>query len=83
MELDKRTHVLHIATDDYQLVKNTVDKVNRVYKTNFVYLESVDIDGVMFSYVDAFGISIDHIFLLGSFFGSASQKRRSESQKMV
>lgn len=70
MQLDESKDVLHVATDDYELVKELLGKFNKIHKTELRYKESVDVDGVMFSYLDAKDVSIDKIFLFGVMFGS-------------
>jgi len=80
MELDKSRNVLHVATGDYDLVKTMVDQFNSVYKTNLFYKDSVDVDGVMFSYIDIGNATIDQIFLFGSMFGSKIRGLRDNKQ---
>ncbi|WP_318345425.1 hypothetical protein [Flagellimonas baculiformis] len=80
MELDRTEGILHIATGDYQLIQDLVHLFNKVYKENIVYKESIDIDGVMFSYIDVSTISIDKIFLLGSMVGSKIRELRDKGE---
>ncbi|WP_318308867.1 hypothetical protein [Flagellimonas crocea] len=80
MELDRTEGILHIATGDYQLILDLVHLFNKVYKENIVYKESIDIDGVMFSYIDVSTISIDKIFLFGSMVGSKIRELRDKGE---
>lgn len=81
MELDKTEGILHIATGDWQLVKDLLKSFNSVYTTSKLkYLDSVELDGVLFSYVDAREASIDHIFLFGSMFGSKVRELRGSKE---
>ncbi|AWX44283.1 hypothetical protein HME9304_01283 [Flagellimonas maritima] len=78
MELDSTKGILHIATGDYEIVKDLVSLFNEVYKESIVYKDSKDIDGVMFSYIDVSMLSIDKIFLFGSMFGSKIRELRDD-----
>jgi hypothetical protein len=77
MELDKTPGVLHVATGDWDLVKEILMQFNSTYKkSKLKYLSSVEIDGVLFSYIDASEASIDHIFLFGASFGDKVKELR-------
>ncbi|MFL0801541.1 MAG: hypothetical protein K6L80_13895 [Agarilytica sp.] len=78
MVLDKPEDVLHIATSDYELIKGALNKFNSIYKTDLTYLDSIDIDGVMFSYVCTKGANIDKVFLFGAYCGVLEYKRNQE-----
>lgn len=80
MELDKTENILHIATGDYDIVKELLDKFNSIYKTNMKYQDSVDVDGVMFSYIDINDATIDKVFLFGSMFGSRIRGLRDSEE---
>ncbi|MFY0600436.1 MAG: hypothetical protein JXR03_12255 [Cyclobacteriaceae bacterium] len=80
MELDKTENILHVATGDYDIVKELLDKFNSIYKTNMKYQDSVDVDGVMFSYIDINGATIDKVFLFGSMFGSKIRELRDSEE---
>ena len=80
MELDNTKGILHIATGDYELVKELVKVFNNAYKVNILYKSSEDIDGVMFSYLDVSNLSIDKIFLFGSLFGSKVRELRDSNK---
>lgn len=70
MELDKTKGILHVATGDWEFVKDTLNEFNAAYKkSSLKYLSSEEIDGVLFSYIDATSATVDHIFLFGSSFG--------------
>ncbi len=77
MELDKSKGILHIATGDSEVVKEVLNQFNLAYKkSKLKYLTSVDIDGVLFSYIDASEASIYHIFLFGASFGDKVKELR-------
>lgn len=80
MKLDKSKHLLHVATGDYALVMELLNQFNKIYKSNMVYVESVEVDGVMFSYIDISNVSSDHIFLFGSLFGSKVRGLRDKKE---
>lgn len=81
MELDKTEGILHIATGDWQLVKELLEKFNAVHTSSKLrYHNSVELDGVLFSYLDAREANIDHIFLFGSMFGSKVRELRENGE---
>lgn len=81
MELDKTPGILHVATGDWELVKEVLSMFNMAYKTSKLkYLSSEEIDGVLFSYIDAREASIDHIFLFGSSFGDRVRVLRDKGE---
>jgi hypothetical protein len=81
MELDKTFGILHVATGDHEVVKETLREFNAAYKNSKLkYLSSEEIDGVLFSYIDASQASLDHIFLFGSSFGSKIRRLRDTKE---
>ncbi len=81
MEFDNTTGIIHVPTGDWDMVDRLLKKFNDVYtNSNLKYLESVDIDGVMFSYIDAREATVDHIFLFGSMFGSKVRELRDNRE---
>lgn len=71
MELDNSPGMLHIATGDWQVVKDLVSMFNKGYTSSeLLYHSSVEIDGVLFSYIDARNASLDHVFLFGASYES-------------
>ena len=81
MELDNTSGVLHVATGDRKLVKELLDTFNNVYEqSKLKYLYSEEIDGVMFSYIDARETNIDYIFLFGSSFGDKVRSLRDRKE---
>ena len=80
MELDKSKNVLHVATGDYDVVKELLGQFNSIYRTNLKYKDSVDVDGVMFSYIDIGEATIDQVFLFGSMFGSKIRGLRDNKE---
>jgi hypothetical protein len=80
IELDNTTRILHVATGDYDLVKELLEMFNRAYNSKFKYLSSEEIDGVMFSYIDASEVSIDQIFLFGSSYGDKVKELRDKKE---
>jgi len=82
MELDKTPGILHVATGDCDLVIDILNQFNLAYKkSKLKYIKSVDIDGVLFSYIDATEASLDHIFLFGASFGDIVKELRDK--KMI
>jgi len=81
MELDKTPGILHIATGDGDVVKDLLELFNKAYKeSKLVYLSSKEIDGVMFSYIDATNATADHIFLFGSSFMAKVKELRDKKE---
>ena len=80
MELDKTKNILHIPTGDYELVIEMINKFNDIYKAEFVYKDSVDVDGVMFSYIDITNVTSDQIFLFGCMYGSKIKELREKGE---
>ena len=81
MELDNTTGIIHVATGDWELVKEVLDMFNKAYKkSKLKYLSSEEVDGVLFSYIDAREASVDHIFLFGSSFGDKVKSLRDRGE---
>jgi hypothetical protein len=78
MGLDK--DIINIATGDPELVKKTVDRLNKVYKADFEYIGSEDRDGVEFAIVKRGKSTLDQIYLLGFFQGCTIQELRDKKQ---
>jgi len=81
MELDSSPGILHIATGDFQIVKDLLTKFNKSYSMSKLrYLSSEEVDGVLFSYIDATEASLDHVFLLGSSFENRVRELRDKKE---
>jgi len=81
MELDKTDGIIHVATGDWELVKEVLAMFNKAYKkSKLKYLSSVEVDGVLFSYIDAREASVDHVFLFGSSFGDRVKALRDKGE---
>ena len=81
MQLDKTFGILHVATGDWNLVKEILTQFNAAYKKSKLrYLSSEEIDGVLFSYIDAREASLDHVFLFGASFGDKVKELRDSKK---
>jgi hypothetical protein len=81
MELDKTPGILHVATGDWEVVKEVLEMFNKAYKkSKLKYMSSEEIDGVMFSYIDATEANVDHIFLFGSSFQAKVKELRDKEE---
>jgi hypothetical protein len=81
MELDKTSGIIHVATGDWDLVKEVLSQFNSAYKgSKLKYLSSEEIDGVLFSYIDARDASVDHVFLFGASFGDRIREMRDKKE---
>lgn len=81
MELDKTPGILHVATGDWEVVKEVLEIFNKAYKkSKLKYMSSEEIDGVMFSYIDATEASVDHVFLFGSSFEAKVKELRDKKE---
>ncbi|HMQ61635.1 MAG TPA: hypothetical protein PKE06_13260 [Flavilitoribacter sp.] len=81
MELDKTPGILHVATGDWEVVKELLERFNKAYKkSNLKYLSSEVVDGVMFSYIDAREATVDHVFLFGSSFEARVKELRDKKE---
>lgn len=81
MELDKTPGILHIATGDWAVVEDALQIFNKWNPTSKLrYHSSVEIDGVLFSYIDAHHAKLDHIFSFGVLFESYLSELRSNGK---
>jgi hypothetical protein len=80
MELDKSKNLLHVATGDFDVVKSCMNEFNSRHNSNMIYVDSVDVDGVMFSYIDISNTKVDQIFLFGAFFGVKVRDLREKGE---
>jgi len=80
MELDKSKNLLHVAIGDFDFVKKLLDEFNQTYNSGMFYVDSVEVDGVEFSYIDISETKADHIFLFGSLFGSRVRTMRLNNE---
>lgn len=81
MELDNTPGILHVATGDWKVVKEVLEMFNKAYKKSKLnYISSEEIDGVMFSFIDATEASVDHVFLFGSSFEAKVRELRDKKE---
>lgn len=79
MESNKK-EMLNIATGDPEIVEQTIELVNRVYKTKFKLDGSEEKDGVEFAQVEKGKSTIDEIFLLGFYYGAKVKELRDKKE---
>ena len=81
MKLDETPGILHVATGDWELVKEVLEMFNKAYKkSKLKYMSSEAIDGVLFSYIDAREATVDHVFLFGSSFAHKVRDLRDRKE---
>ena len=77
--MTQNKNTIDIPTGSSNIVKETIERMNTSYKTDFVFLGSEDRDGVEFSMVKKGANCSDNmIFMFGFFYGCKINELRQK-----